>query len=132
MRKFTIKAAVMAIALGGLSSAACAEGLGLEANYARANGHWGAEFGAGYQVGVGGFHLTPAAGIHVRDGATRLYGRLEAGLSLPTLLTVGAGVRFSSDDPRPYATVAMPLVPKFQVKGNLGPKYAAIGATLGF
>lgn len=133
MRNSTVLMAGMALAALGLVSApAHAEGLGVEANYARANGHWGPEVGAGYALELGGFSLTPGAGVHFRDGDASLYGRLEATYSLPASLTFGAGVRISGDDPRPYATVAMPLLPKVQVKGNVGPKYAAVGLRVGY
>lgn len=131
MRNLSVLTAA-AFAILGVSSPALAEGVGVEANYARANGHWGAEFGGGYAMDLGGFSLTPGAGVYVRDGATRLYGRVEATYALPGSLAFGAGVRISGDDPRPYATVALPLLPKVSVKGNLGPKYAAVGLRVGY
>lgn len=112
--------------------AANAEGLGVEANYGRADGHWGTEIGAGYAMDVAGFSLTPGAGVYLRDGDTKLYGRVEATYSLPAFATIGAGVRFSGDNTRPYATIAMPLIPKLRAKGNIGPKYYAVGLTLGY
>lgn len=120
--------------LGSLAIApvAHAEGLGAEANYGRADGHWGTEIGAGYAVDVAGFSLTPSAGVYLRDGDTKLYGRVEATYSLPAFATIGAGVRFSGDNTRPYATIAMPIVPKLRAKGNIGPKYYAVGLTLGY
>lgn len=128
----SIMTAVIALAAFGISSSAHAEGLGIEGNYGRANGHWGAELGAGYAYDIGGFSLTPGAGVYMRDGKTRIYGRAEATYALPASLTVGAGIRISGDSPRPYATVAMPLLPKFKVKGNAGPKYVAVGLTFGY
>jgi hypothetical protein len=122
----------MALTMLGISLPARAEGLGVEGNYARANGQWGAEFGAGYGLGFGGFSLTPGAGIYLRDGGTSLYGRVEATYSVPASLTFGAGLRISGDSPRPYATVAMPLLPKLQIKGNAGPKYVAVGLRFGY
>jgi len=121
-----------ALALSALAPAAHAEGLGVEANYGRANGDWGAELGAGYALDIAGFSLTPGAGVYLHDGDASIYGRVEATYTLPAFATVGAGVRFSGDDPRPYATIAMPLVPKVKVKGNVGPKYYAVGLTLGY
>ena len=112
--------------------AAQAEGLGAELNYGRADGHWGTEIGAGYAMDVAGFSLTPGAGVYLRDGDTKLYGRVEATYSLPAFATIGAGVRFSGDNTRPYATIAMPLIPKLRAKGNIGPKYYAVGLTLGY
>lgn len=133
MHNSTVLTAAIALAILGLSStSASAEGIGAEANYARANGDWGAEFGGGYALDLGGFSLTPGAGVHLSDGDARLYGRIEATYSLPASLTFGAGIRISGDDPRPYATVAMPLLPKVALKGNVGPKYAAVGLRVGY
>ena len=115
-----------------MTPAAHAEGLGAEVNYGRANGHWGTEIGAGYALDVAGFSLTPGAGVYLRDGEAKLYGRVEATYSLPAFATIGAGIRFSGDNSRPYATIAMPIVPKLRVKGNVGPKYYAVGLTLGY
>ena len=102
--------------------AAFAEGLGAEINYGRADGHWGTEIGAGYAVEMAGFSLTPGGGVYLRDGDTRLYGRVEAAYTIPLSATIGAGARVSGDDVRPYATVAMPLIPKLRAKANIGPK----------
>lgn len=125
-------AGAAALATLSLAPTAHAEGLGAEVNYGRADGHWGAEVGAGYSLGMGGFSLTPGAGIYFRDGDERLYGRIEAAYTLPASATVGIGARFSGDNTRPYATLAMPLIPKLRVKGNVGPKYYAVGLTLGY
>ncbi|WP_028055816.1 hypothetical protein [Sphingobium bisphenolivorans] len=125
-------AAASAFALALLAPAAQAEGLGAELNYGRADGHWGTEIGAGYALDIGGFSLTPGAGLYLRDGDTKLYGRVEGTFSLPAFATIGAGVRFSGDYTRPYATVAMPLIPKLRAKANVGPKYYAVGLTLGY
>lgn len=124
--------AATTLLITALAPAAHAEGLGVEANYGRADGQWGTEIGAGYAMGIGGFSLTPGAGVYLRDGDTKLYGRVEATYSLPVSATIGAGVRFSGDNTRPYATVAMPILPKLRAKGNVGPKYYAIGLTLGY
>ncbi len=121
-----------ALAIAVAAAPAQAEGLGAEANYGRATGSWGAELGAGYSLGIAGFRLTPGAGVHLRDGDTDLYGRVEATFALPMTARVGVGVRFSDDDPRPYATIAMPLLPKVAIKANAGPKYVALGLTLGY
>jgi hypothetical protein len=112
--------------------AARAEGIGAEANYGRADGHWGTEIGAGYAVGIAGFRLTPSAGVYLRNDDSRLYGRVEATYSIPLSVTLGAGARVSSDEIRPYATLAMPLLPKLAVKGNAGPHYYTVGLTLGY
>ncbi|WP_375194784.1 hypothetical protein [Sphingobium sp.] len=121
-----------AIAALTFAPAAHAEGIGAELNYGRADGHWGTEIGAGYALDVGGFSLTPGGGVYLRDGDTRLYGRVEATYSLPAFATIGAGVRFSGDNTRPYATIAMPLIPTLHAKANVGPKYYAVGLTLGY
>jgi hypothetical protein len=125
----TLTAAALAAAL---PATAHAEGLGAEANYARADGHWGTELGAGYAMGIAGFSLTPGAGVYIREGDTKLYGRVEAAYTIPLFATIGAGVRFSGDNTRPYATLAMPLIPKLRAKANVGPKYYAVGLTLGY
>ncbi|HAF42111.1 MAG TPA: hypothetical protein DCG90_10160 [Sphingobium sp.] len=123
---------MIATALAALPATAQAEGLGAELNYGRADGHWGTEIGAGYALDVAGFSLTPGGGVYLRDGATRLYGRVEAAYTIPLSVTIGAGVRFSGDNTRPYATLAMPLIPKLRAKANVGPKYYALGLTLGY
>ena len=125
-------AAASVLGILALAPAAHAEGLGAELNYGRANGHWGTEIGAGYAMDVAGFSLIPGAGVYLRDGDAKLYGRVEATYSLPAFATIGAGVRFSGDSSRPYATIAMPVIPKLRVKGNVGPKYYAVGLTLGY
>ncbi len=130
--KQRIAMACGALLLGLAAMPAQAQGLGAEGNYGRANGSWGAELGAGYELGVAGFSLTPGVGLFFRDGDTSVYGRIEAAYQLPASFRIGAGVRFSGDEPRPYATIAMPLLPKVAVKGNLGPKYIAAGLTIGY
>ncbi len=127
-----LRTALIATALAALPATAQAEGLGAELNYGRADGHWGTEIGAGYALDVAGFSLTPGGGVYLRDGATRLYGRVEAAYTIPLSVTIGAGVRFSGDNTRPYATLAMPLIPKLRAKANVGPKYYALGLTLGY
>lgn len=124
--------AAAAALLAALTTAAHAEGLGAEANYGRANGHWGTEIGAGYALDLLGFRLTPGGGIYLRDGDTAFYGRVEGSFALPMSWRIGAGVRFSGHDPRPYATVAMPIIPKLAAKANAGPKYVSLGLTLGY
>ncbi|WP_416464913.1 hypothetical protein [Sphingomonas sp. VDB2] len=124
---------LVALALAAaLPSTAYAEGLGAEVNYGRADGHWGTEIGAGYALNMAGFSLTPGAGVYLRDGDTKLYGRVEAAYTIPLSATIGAGARFSGDNIRPYATLAMPLIPKLRAKANVGPKYYAVGLTLGY
>jgi hypothetical protein len=124
-----LTAATLALALPTLAHA---EGLGAEVNYGRADGHWGTEIGAGYAMGIAGFSLTPGAGVYLRDGDTKLYGRIEAAYTIPLSATIGAGARVSGDDIRPYATLAMPIFPKVRAKANVGPKYYAVGLTLGY
>jgi hypothetical protein len=124
-----LTAATLALALPTLAHA---QGLGAEVNYGRADGHWGTEIGAGYAMGIAGFSLTPSAGAYLRDGDTKLYGRIEAAYTIPLSATIGAGARVSGDDIRPYATLAMPIFPKVRAKANVGPKYYAVGLTLGY
>ncbi|WP_311268634.1 hypothetical protein [Sphingobium sp. WCS2017Hpa-17] len=132
MKHLTRTLTAAAIAAAALPTAASAEGLGAEANYGRADGHWGTELGAGYALNMAGFSLTPGAGVYIRDGDTKLYGRVEAAYTIPLSATIGAGVRFSGDNTRPYAMLAMPIIPKLRAKANVGPKYYAIGLTLGY
>lgn len=122
----------LALALAPWGAVAHADSLGVEANYGRANGHWGTEIGAGYALDLGVFSLTPGAGVYLRDGDTKLYGRIEAGYTLPAAATIGAGFRFSADHARPYATIAFPLIPKLGFKANVGPHYYTVGLKLGY
>lgn len=124
--------ALTAATLALLPATAQAEGIGAEINYGRADGHWGTEIGGGYAFGLAGFSLTPGGGIYLRDGDTKLYGRVEAAYTIPLSATIGAGVRVSGDNTRPYATLAMPILPKLRAKANAGPKYYAVGLTLGY
>jgi hypothetical protein len=119
-----------ALCLGGATAASA--GIGAEAMGARADGHWGGELGVGYSWGLAGFSLTPGVGVLVDHGDTRAYGRIEAAYQIPAIAKIGAGVRIDGDHTRPYGTVALPLLPKLAVKGNAGPKYYAIGLTLGY
>jgi hypothetical protein len=125
---FALAAATLAL----LPATAQAEGIGAEINYGRADGHWGTEIGGGYAFGLAGFSLTPGGGVYLRDGDTKLYGRIEAAYTIPLSATIGAGVRVSGDNTRPYATLAMPILPKLRAKANAGPKYYAVGLTLGY
>ncbi|HEX7857035.1 MAG TPA: hypothetical protein VF503_25420 [Sphingobium sp.] len=110
-----------------------ANGLGIEGNYGRADGSWGAELGAGYGIGVGGgFKLTPGAGVFLRDGGARVYGRAEATYTLPASATFGMGVRISDERTRPYATLSFPVLPKVAIKGNAWSKYYTLGLTVGY
>lgn len=56
----------------------------------------------------------------------RAYGRVEATYSVPLVATFGVGARIS-DEVVPYGTVAFPIAPKFQLKGNVGDGYYAAG-----
>ena len=60
------------------------------------------------------------------------YGRIEATYAIPLLAEVGVGARFSSDQTRPYGTLALPLLPTLKLKANAGPRYYALGLKLGF
>ncbi|MET0370483.1 MAG: hypothetical protein ABW039_03800 [Sphingobium sp.] len=132
MRIAKILGAVCALGLAGIATGAHAEGLGAEAGYGRADGRWGTELGAGYALGLGGFRLTGGGGVYLRDGDERVFGRVEGTFALPMTARIGAGVRVGPDDADPYATIAMPILPKLAVKGNAGPKYYTIGLTLGY
>ncbi|OYW87024.1 MAG: hypothetical protein B7Z20_06085 [Sphingobium sp. 32-64-5] len=129
---FIAGSAIIAAALALGTTAAHAEGLGVEGNYGRADGHWGTELGAGYGFDLGGFSVTPGAGVYLRDGDTKLYGRIEAGFTLPASATIGAGLRFSGDNTRPYATIAFPVLPMVDIKANAGPHYVAAGIRFGY
>ncbi|MCW2382972.1 hypothetical protein M2338_002537 [Sphingobium sp. B2D3B] len=128
----TVLISCTALALAGLAVPAQAEGLGAEGNYARANGRWGAELGAGYAVDFAGFSLTPGAGVYLRDGGTAAYGRVEAAYQIPMSLRIGIGARISGEEPRVYGTVAMPVLPRVAVKGNVGDRYVSVGLTVGY
>ena len=132
MKMNRMAALCVLIAAPLMAPAAHAEGLGAEVNYGRADGHWGTEIGAGYALDMAGFSLTPGGGVYLRDGDTKLYGRVEAAYTIPMSVSIGAGVRFSGDNTRPYATLAMPLIPKLRAKANVGPKYYSVGLTLGY
>ncbi|WHO39772.1 hypothetical protein PMI04_004050 [Sphingobium sp. AP49] len=132
MKIVPLAAVCLSMFLAATAPVAHAEGLGAEIDYGRADGHWGTEIGAGYAFGLAGFSLTPGGGVYLRDGDTKLYGRVEATYTLPMSASIGGGVRFSGDNTRPYATIAMPLIPKLRAKANLAPKYYTIGLTLGY
>lgn len=68
------------------------------------------------------------------DGTgTKIYGRVEATYTVPLAgLTLGTGARLIGDNLRPYGTVAVPLLPVLQLKGNIGPKYYAAGVSARF
>jgi hypothetical protein len=128
-----------------------------EANVARSEGDWGGELAVGVPViQDGGFAITPAVGafFHKRDhdgydtadsqcirqsdgeqvsdgkcdnSGTKIFGKVEATYKLPMSLSFGLGARFIGDDLRGYGTVAMPLAPFIDVKGNIGDHYVAAG-----
>ena len=126
------KYCVAAIAAFMLTASPAFAQISVEANGARAEGHWGGELGVGYSLGAGGFNLTPGAGllVHSGDGGSDLYGRVEATYSIPLSATIGAGLRVGNNT-RPYVTAALPLVPHVAVKANAGPHYYALGLKLG-
>ncbi|MGH6746695.1 hypothetical protein EDF58_106180 [Novosphingobium sp. PhB57] len=128
-----------------------------EANVARSEGDWGGELALGVPViSDGGFSITPAAGVffHHRDhpgyvnqdsqcfnkdsgnqvsdgkcdnSGTKIFGKVEAMYRLPMSLGFGVGARLIGDDLRAYGTVAMPILPRIDVKGNFGDHYLAAG-----
>jgi hypothetical protein len=125
------KIALTALLCVGGATAASA-GVGAEAMGARADGQWGGELGVGYSWGLAGFSLTPGAGVLVDHGDAHAYGRIEAAYQIPAIAKIGAGVRISGENTRPYGTVSLPLLPRLALKGNAGPKYYALGLTLGY
>ncbi|MDH7639878.1 hypothetical protein [Sphingomonas oryzagri] len=127
-----LRTAILAASLSIGAASAAQAGIGAEGMGARADGHWGGELGAGYSWGLAGFSITPGVGVLVADDHTRPYGRVEAAYKIPAFAKIGAGVRISGDHTRPYGTVAMPLLPMVNLKGNAGPKYYAIGLTVGY
>lgn len=61
----------------------------------------------------------------------RAYGRVEATYDIPLFATLGVGARISNEV-KPYGTIAFPLAPKLQLKGNAGDGYYAAGLRLNF
>ncbi|WP_230772378.1 hypothetical protein [Sphingomonas sp. Leaf4] len=59
----------------------------------------------------------------------RAYGRVEATYSVPLVATLGIGARIS-DEIVPYGTIAFPVAPRIQLKGNVGDGYYAAGLRL--
>lgn len=59
----------------------------------------------------------------------RAYGRVEATYSVPLIATLGIGARIS-DEIVPYGTIAFPIAPRIQLKGNVGYGYYAAGLRL--
>lgn len=120
--------ALFALAIPG---AASAEGVAIEGNLARAQGHWGGELGAGYGFRAGPITLRPVGGllIHSDDDEREVkpYAKAEATVTIPAFAELGAGARISGDRTRIYGTAAFDLLPKLKLKGNLGDRYAAIG-----
>ncbi len=127
------KSAALLGALFVLASpaSASAEGVAIEGNLARAQGHWGGELRAGYGFGVGPITLRPIGGLLIHsdndEREVKPYAKAEATVTIPALAELGAGARFSGDRMRIYGTAAFDLLPKLKLKGNLGDRYAAIG-----
>ncbi|WP_380787140.1 hypothetical protein [Sphingomonas sp. R86521] len=71
MKSYAIGALVAAIGIACAAPAAAQ--IGVEANGARADGHWGGEIGVGYSVGLAGFKITPSAGALVYSGSNDRY-----------------------------------------------------------
>lgn len=114
-----------------IPSAASAQNVAIEGNAVRAQGNWGGELGAGYDLRAGPFTLRPIAGLFIHsendEREVKLYGKAEATVTLPLVAELGAGARFSGDRTRLYGTAAVNLLPALKLKGNLGERYAAIG-----
>ena len=128
-----------------------------EANVARSEGDWGGEIAVGVPIiadgpisvtpGVGLFFhdrdhpgyveedsqcFREATGDRVSDGrcdnsGTKVFGKIEGTYRLPMSLALGVGARLIGDDVRAYGTVAMPVAPFIDVKGNIGDNYLAAG-----
>ena len=158
-RLFTASLGVFALA--GTSPAMAAT-VTAEANVARSEGDWGGELALGAPIiEDGGFSITPAVGafFHKRDhdgydhrdsqciresdgeqvsdgkcdnSGTKIFGKVEAMYKLPMSLSFGLGARFIGNDLRGYGTVAMPLAPFIDVKGNIGDHYVAAGVQAKF
>ncbi|MCJ2188333.1 hypothetical protein [Novosphingobium beihaiensis] len=158
--KFRLIAGV-ALPVALAASPAAAQIVG-EANVARSEGDWGAEIAAGVPViEDGGFSITPGAGVffHHRDhsgyenidsqcfnensgdrvsdgkcdnSGTKIFGKVEAAYRLPASLALGVGARFIGGDLRAYGTVAMPVFPNIDLKGNIGDHYLAAGVRARF
>ena len=114
-----------------LPAAASAQGVVIEGNLARAQGHWGGELGAGVGFRAGPITLRPIGGLLIHsdndEREVKPYAKAEATVTIPALAELGAGARISGDRTRIYGTAAFDLLPKLKLKGNLGDGYAAIG-----
>lgn len=159
--KLRLTAAFGTIAFA-VASPAMAATVTAEANVARSEGDWGGELAVGVPViQDGGFSITPGVGafFHKRDhdayyhedsqcfrksndeqvsdgkcddSGTKIFGKVEATYQLPMSFSFGVGARLIGDDLRAYGTVAMPLAPFIDVKGNLGDHYVAAGVQAKF
>lgn len=133
-----------------------------EANVARSHGQWGGELGVGMPViQDGGLSVTPLVGLFVYDRdhpnyykndgtcfarsdndsvgdshcdgtGTKIYAKVEAMYHLPASVGLGVGARWMGSHVRAYGTVSMPVLPRIEVKGNLGDHYLAAGVTAHF
>lgn len=121
---------ILGAVVASVASVPAAGQVSVEGAGARADGRWGGEVGVGYGIGAAGFRLTPILGAFVADGDTRVVGKVEATYAIPLLATIGGGVRVGEGDTTPYATVALPLLPLVDLKGNVGDGYYALGLKL--
>lgn len=122
---------IFAASCAALATPALAKGPGGEVNYSHIDGHWGTELGAGYAFDAGGFSLTPGVGLEFGNHDTRVFGRVEAAYTVPMAFKFGLGLRIGNEA-RPYALVAVPILPRVHVQGNLGPHYYGVGLRLGY
>jgi hypothetical protein len=105
----SIALSAVAAALFLAASPAAAQ-VALEANVARSEGQWGGELGAGYSViSIGGFRITPAAGVFLSDGDDNRY-FLDNAATPPECIKVKSGKtvsdkRCESDSARLYGRV---------------------------
>mgnify|MGYP001571324731 CR=1 FL=1 len=114
-----------------MPAAASAQEIAVEGNLARAQGHWGGEFGVGYSLHAGPITLRPIGGLFLHsdndEREVKAFAKAEATVTIPALAELGAGARISGDRTRVYGTAAFDLLPKLKLKGNVGDRYAAIG-----
>lgn len=158
--RFRLAALASLCAIAAASPAAAK--ITAEANVARSEGDWGGELAVGVPViSDGAFSITPSVGafFHKRDhdnyyndssqcfrrsddeqvsdgkcdnSGTKFFAKAEAMYRLPMAFSVGIGARLIGDDLRAYGTVAMPLAPFIDVKGNIGDHYLAAGVQARF
>lgn len=86
-----------AIAALSVPSFASANGLAVEANGARAQGEWGAELGAGYNLSFQGFTLRPMGGVLLHGSDNDEFERQNIGSGQTRCRDLSNG-QFADDD----------------------------------